>query len=368
MNMVATHVRNSTHMGAGNTNLIMPMVPDAQQYGLLNNLHAAHTVRTQTQHQHQPQPQLPPQSAHTQHGRHSRSQSFQNMPSAPRDSRQISPLSTSGSNTNPSNTNGSTPVSPQNNPSRRDGALPVYMPAVLRPNLFPSKKTRRSQLQITQVQSPIQENQKLDQQQQLQQPPVDVSSSHGSNSSNDGYVKERRNSILNLASYALPRLGRRRSTQDSRCSDDEWAMEAFPEVTSEPTRKHWKPDTAVTTCDDPVCKKTFSYFTRRHHCRRCGNIFCDPHSSLEVPLDQDANYNPRASMSRSCRHCFDEFQSWKNRNSNSPSNSTASTESEVISQSPVVPSPMPQNGFFKPTTSSQEVAQSVPRDWNWSTF
>ncbi|KAL5612811.1 hypothetical protein BROUX41_004105 [Berkeleyomyces rouxiae] len=358
MNMVATHVRSSTHMGTGNTNLIMPMVPDKQQYGhgLLNNIQPAQTTRYQTQTQPQPQPQP------HHNNRHSRSQSFQNIPPATRDSRQISPLSSSGSNTN--NNNASTPASPQNSSSTRRDVASMYMPAVLRPNQFPSKKSaRRSQLQITQLQSPtIQEHQQLDQQ------PQDVSSSHSSNGSNDGYVKERRNSILNLASYALPRLARRRSTQDSRCSDEEWAMEAFPEVTAEPTRKHWKPDTAVTTCDDPVCKKTFSYFTRRHHCRRCGNIFCDPHSSLEVPLDQDANYNPRASMSRSCRHCFDEFKSWKTRNGNSPSNSSASTESEVILQSPVLPSPMPQNGFLKPTISSQEVAQSVPRDWNWSTF
>lgn len=129
-----------------------------------------------------------------------------------------------------------------------------------------------------------------------------------------------------------------------------------------------QPDTVSSTCDDPSCMKTFSYFTRRHHCRRCGNIFCDPHSSYEIPLDQDAQFNPRAPMARSCRYCFDEFNGWKTRNSTSPSNSSASTESEAAVQSPILPSPMPQNGFLQPTMGSQEVAASVPRDWNWSTF
>ncbi|MEM9243129.1 MAG: FYVE zinc finger domain-containing protein [Pseudomonadota bacterium] len=35
----------------------------------------------------------------------------------------------------------------------------------------------------------------------------------------------------------------------------------------------WKPDKHVNKCHD--CSNSFTMFTRRYHCRRCGNIFCD---------------------------------------------------------------------------------------------
>lgn len=48
----------------------------------------------------------------------------------------------------------------------------------------------------------------------------------------------------------------------------------------EPTLRHtlprrvykWVDDDTVTSCYN--CNKTFSFLTRRHHCRFCGRIFC----------------------------------------------------------------------------------------------
>ncbi len=34
----------------------------------------------------------------------------------------------------------------------------------------------------------------------------------------------------------------------------------------------WIPDIVATNC--VTCEKSFGIFTRRHHCRRCGDIFC----------------------------------------------------------------------------------------------
>ncbi|KAJ2607951.1 hypothetical protein H4S08_004641 [Coemansia sp. RSA 1365] len=39
----------------------------------------------------------------------------------------------------------------------------------------------------------------------------------------------------------------------------------------------WEPDEATATCRQ--CKRRFSLFLRRHHCRRCGLVFCDSCSS-----------------------------------------------------------------------------------------
>ncbi len=58
-----------------------------------------------------------------------------------------------------------------------------------------------------------------------------------------------------------------------------------------------QPDSSVQECDLTVCARLFSLFTRRHHCRRCGGIFCAEHSSFFVPLDQHARFNAAASTS-----------------------------------------------------------------------
>lgn len=135
-----------------------------------------------------------------------------------------------------------------------------------------------------------------------------------------------------------------------------------------------QPDPRSTICDDPTCKRAFGYFTRRHHCRRCGNIFCDLHSASLVPLDQDANYNPRGTPSRSCDHCHAEYQSWKSRaGSRTSSTSAASAASEMPTRAGPMGFGQPVgNGLmFQPSAmlaKSPGAAASVPSDWNWSTF
>ncbi|KAH9994110.1 FYVE zinc finger-domain-containing protein [Russula compacta] len=73
----------------------------------------------------------------------------------------------------------------------------------------------------------------------------------------------------------------------------------------------WERDHHVRNCRD--CQRRFSFLLRRHHCRRCGRIFCDRCSSYRVPLDpseivQDP-ISPESSASTSsqrvCRSCYD---------------------------------------------------------------
>jgi len=142
-----------------------------------------------------------------------------------------------------------------------------------------------------------------------------------------------------------------------------------------------QPDHESTICDDATCKSSFTILNRRHHCRRCGNIFCGEHSAYEIPLDQDAQYNPRGMPSRACAHCYSEFREWRSR-TNSQSSSAGSSENSNSadggSRSPVVAvSPTSVGGprlkgpaamGLPHLAQTPEVAHSVPRDWNWSTF
>ena len=95
------------------------------------------------------------------------------------------------------------------------------------------------------------------------------------------------------------------------------------------------------------------------------------HSSNTVPLDQDANYNPRGSPSRSCNHCYAEYQSWRSRNSSRNSSSASSEAAGASATDPkacnsIAASSAALAGLGLAKGAS--VAASVPSDWNWSTF
>ncbi|RDB29151.1 1-phosphatidylinositol-3-phosphate 5-kinase FAB1B [Hypsizygus marmoreus] len=85
----------------------------------------------------------------------------------------------------------------------------------------------------------------------------------------------------------------------------------------------WKPDSAATRCDNLYCGTKFSMRKRRHHCRKCGDIFCAACTSHTTPLLDTSNlkflYPPRnvplstfaspASpiiSSRVCDDCWDQ--------------------------------------------------------------
>ncbi|KAF9910571.1 hypothetical protein EC991_006130 [Linnemannia zychae] len=79
-----------------------------------------------------------------------------------------------------------------------------------------------------------------------------------------------------------------------------------------PSRAHWKPDNSTQVCTWPGCLREFGFFDRRHHCRRCGDIFCSAHCSKAVPLDQALDFNPAMGLaSRACTGCFEAYEQWQ---------------------------------------------------------
>ncbi|GJC86740.1 FYVE-type zinc finger-containing protein C9B6.03 [Colletotrichum liriopes] len=252
------------------------------------------------------------------HFSHGRSHSFQTVPQPQPFRNRTSPLSTP---------HDGSPTSPKS--CLTESVRPVYVPAVLRPNKHHSKKPR----------TPKAED--LDGEDLL-------------------CLRRSNSSFISLPGFSV--LGQklsRRSTGDSgKVIDLELDADLFPQVTGEPTRKHWKPDTESVMCDDPTCKRKFTPLNRRHHCRRCGNIFCHMHSNEVIPLDEDCNYNPGAPSLAPASTA-----------SPSLSGSDQSSDSSDTPSSPIVASPVvPMMPGMLPPTKGPEVAASVPRDWNWSTF
>ncbi|KAB5558610.1 hypothetical protein GE09DRAFT_1173358 [Coniochaeta sp. 2T2.1] len=317
----------------------MPRLQDQQQSAFFTAQPQAQQQPPPTWQQQQVLPTFPSPSAQQQQQQMSHSTSSTSI-----NTQQISPLSTSGSAGAASPTTTSSPKAYHTRQIR-----PLYMPAVLRPTEHPSKAplTRRA-----------------------------TDGATNNNQASDSFI------TLGGALLVGRRLSRR-STGDSgkggldNDGQGEWEgddLDAFPTPKGLPTREHWKPDNESTICDHPACRRHFGYLTRRHHCRRCGNIFCDFHSAFEVPLDEAANYNPRGVGVRACSHCYGRFREWRRsfrERKNSRDSSVASSADgrrERGERSPLSTSPMGCKGRPTPPSASAEVAVSVPRDWNWSTF
>ncbi|KAH0759348.1 hypothetical protein KY290_022841 [Solanum tuberosum] len=65
-------------------------------------------------------------------------------------------------------------------------------------------------------------------------------------------------------------------------------------------KDHWVPDEAVSKCT--ACGSAFNAFVRRHHCRNCGDIFCDKCTQGRTALTADEN----APVVRVCDRCTAE--------------------------------------------------------------
>ncbi|KAK9670644.1 hypothetical protein RND81_13G215100 [Saponaria officinalis] len=65
-------------------------------------------------------------------------------------------------------------------------------------------------------------------------------------------------------------------------------------------KDHWVPDEAVNKCTS--CGSNFNAFSRKHHCRNCGEIFCDKCTQGRTPLSLDEESPPV----RVCDRCMAE--------------------------------------------------------------
>jgi hypothetical protein len=64
------------------------------------------------------------------------------------------------------------------------------------------------------------------------------------------------------------------NTQPTPAAATATAPAPAPSLSPSPSVVSWVPDRSSKTCTAEECAITFSVFTRRHHCRSCGNLFC----------------------------------------------------------------------------------------------
>ncbi|KAI7868174.1 hypothetical protein BDF14DRAFT_1797015 [Spinellus fusiger] len=174
-----------------------------------------------------------------------------------------------------------------------------------------------------------------------------------------------------------------------------------------PSRDHWKPNADSLHCASPDCQTTFGLFERRHHCRKCGDIFCSLHCSNYFRLDHTAQFHPRGVLSRGCDLCASEYQQWQEalvltkakfskKEELKPEEKAVNRRAGIMTQQPqamegvtelgredIVQSdqssassspttPRPKGIAIKNSVDANNTAfyptASVPADWQWSTF
>ena len=141
---------------------------------------------------------------------------------------------------------------------------------------------------------------------------------------------------------------------------------AWGQVTGPPSRAHWKLDENAEICDDVECRKSFNFFERRHHCRKCGHVFCNTHSAYTVPLDQHAEFHPEGLPSRACRFCWDGYRKWEKEGWKLQLESwrVQTKQGGALREAKGIVIGKAQ----ETTEEDKDVASSVPKDWIWSSF
>ncbi|KAG0203034.1 carboxypeptidase Y-deficient [Mortierella sp. GBA30] len=71
------------------------------------------------------------------------------------------------------------------------------------------------------------------------------------------------------------------------------------------TKRHWvRESDRDDECFLPTCDRRLGIRYGRQHCRSCGNMFCDTHSSFQIKLNAKARHDPDGLWCRVCETCF----------------------------------------------------------------
>ncbi|KAF9178870.1 hypothetical protein BGZ51_007293 [Haplosporangium sp. Z 767] len=177
---------------------------------------------------------------------------------------------------------------------------PQYRQAVL------EQQQREHQQRLLQQQQQQQNSPKPDSPQKVALPSSSVSSS-----SNGSQTRQEGGNVSHQRISSAPLMSSSPSTTSSNRSIRNGA--ASPSSTGTgPSRAHWKPDSSTQVCTWPGCLREFGFFDRRHHCRKCGDIFCSVHCAKAIPLDNALDFNPAMGvMSRACTGCFEAYEQWQ---------------------------------------------------------
>ncbi|KAI8133968.1 hypothetical protein DS838_001481 [Geotrichum bryndzae] len=145
-----------------------------------------------------------------------------------------------------------------------------------------------------------------------------------------------------------------------------------------PSQSHWKPDHSRSACK--ACGEQFSLFLRRHHCRKCGDLFCDKDTSHEIRLDADCQFHVLGSKVKACDNCYRDYLAFMKTVvvDHSATNTTSARHYYSHSTTNCYNNPgglqlvdaaaTPPSAVESFDNSPGSQYRAVPANWSWSTF
>ncbi|KAG6332503.1 hypothetical protein ID866_6588 [Astraeus odoratus] len=151
-------------------------------------------------------------------------------------------------------------------------------------------------------------------------------------------------------------------------------------------RNLWKPDALASTCDNFFCRVPFSLLERRHHCRKCGGVFCQQctsqmthlldvsnldflHPPRNVPIVTFESPTSPVVFEKVCDDCWDQVHGMSRTPDSRPStpmlvasSSTSALPSPTssICASPIEQAALPSSGTAVKRTPSQLSTRRMP--------
>lgn len=70
------------------------------------------------------------------------------------------------------------------------------------------------------------------------------------------------------------------------------------------TKLHWAKNETRPNCMNKSCRFKFTLLKRQHHCRKCGEVFCNNCVAFRRTLSLLANYDPQGKLYKVCESCY----------------------------------------------------------------
>lgn len=159
-------------------------------------------------------------------------------------------------------------------------------------------------------------------------------------------------------------------------------------INAPPMRHHWLKDESVAECGIVSCGKKFNLFERRHHCRKCGGIYCKEHTLNFLYINHLAQFTTggRGTLSRVCTQCINEYQEFARQQYGgarwdaqtldlkrscitvgaSRKHQRAEHDAGVLGQD--YKQELYEKVAGADDSPKEAVAGSVPANWSWSSF
>ncbi|CEL06814.1 Putative FYVE finger-containing protein [Aspergillus calidoustus] len=151
-----------------------------------------------------------------------------------------------------------------------------------------------------------------------------------------------------------PTLDRRRSSLSRR--DSQYGADS--------TRPRWQPDSEVTEC--PICGAAFSFWYRKHHCRKCGRVVCASCSPHRITIPRQYIVHPPTAIHPSASALAHRATQMINLEGDEPTQSPVAFNpalgggEEVRLCNPCVPDPNPEPPHgYPPVRASGELGSGA---------